>query len=161
MAIEIREISDADLAALVTLLGKFAEFEHLERYFDVTAERLRQAMFGEDGFVKGLLAMDGDRAVGHALYFPEFASFRGQRGYFVEDLFITDEYRGQGIGERMLRRIAADAAERGFERVDLIVLDWNAPAIAFYERLGAVRDTESRACKFTDDAFRRLAAKNS
>ena len=158
MNVVIRPITEDDIAAAIELLREFAVFEKLDRYFEVTADRLYAALFGPNAFVEGLMALDGEKAVAHAFFFPEFATFRGQRGYFLEDLFVTEAYRGRGLGEMMLRRVARRAAERGFERVDLVVLDWNEPAIEFYKKLGAVGDAHGRQYKFTDEAFLRLSA---
>jgi len=156
MDIEIRPMTEPDIPAVLGLLKEFAEFEKLDAYFEVTAERLHAALFGPGAFVEGLLAFDGGRPVAHAFFFPEFATFRGQRGYFLEDLFVSETYRGRGLGEMLLREVASRAAERGFERIDLVVLDWNERAIEFYKKRGAVGDEQGRQYKFTDDAFRRL-----
>ena len=107
---------------------------------------------------EGLIAFDGEQAIGYAIFYPNFATFRGQRGLYLEDIYIRDTYRGKGVGEAMLREIARFAAERGYERLDLLVLDWNTPAVNFYKKLGAVRDDDERHFKFTDDAFKKLIA---
>src|SRR5437763_12211788 len=98
MDVNLRTMIETDIPAVLSLLHAFAVFEHLDDLFDVTADKLQAALFGPDAFVDGLLAVDGDKLVGHALFFPEFASFRGLRGYYVEDLFVLDEYRGRGVG---------------------------------------------------------------
>lgn len=103
------------------------------------------------------MAFDKAVPIGYMLYYPSFSSFRGQRGLYLEDIYINEKYRGRGIGERLISKVARIAAERGSERLDLLVLDWNERAMKFYERLGAVRDDSERHLKFTDEAFRRLA----
>ena len=113
-------------------------------------------MFGDGAVVDGLIAFDGETPVAYALFYPNFSSFRGQRGLYLEDIYIKSEYRRSGLGEKMLKEIAYTAASRGFERIDFMVLDWNTPAAKFYERLGAIRDNDERHFKFTDDAFARL-----
>ena len=77
---------------------------------------------------------------------------------FLEDIFIRAEYRGKGLGDLMLKEIAKLARSRGCERIDFVVLDWNAPAIKFYEKHGAVRDEQERHFKFVDGAFKKLAS---
>lgn len=153
----IRKIKPEDLASVVALLHEFAAFEDLSQYCEVTEERLQAAMFGDGAAVEGLIALDGERAVGYALFFPNFSSFRGQRGLYLEDLYINAEYRGSGLGKSMLREIARIAASKGCERIDFLVLDWNTTAIKFYESLGAIRDNDERHFKFTDEAFVKLA----
>ncbi len=158
MDVTIRHITLTDISAVIALLREFAEFERLSEYCEVDDERLSAAMFGESAVVEGLIAFDGGRAVGYALYFPSFSSFRGQCGLYLEDIYVNGDYRGQGIGEAMLKRIAQIAAARGLERIDFLVLDWNSQAVDFYLKIGALRDGEERHFKFTDDAFRRLAS---
>jgi GNAT superfamily N-acetyltransferase len=157
MDVEIRYCAPEDIPAIVRMMRDFAEFENLGHFFETTEERLHSAMFGKDGFVEGMIAVEGDRPFGYALFYPYFASFRGQTGLYLEDIYIHEDYRKHGIGEAIVRSIAALAAERGHERMDFMVLDWNTPASNFYVKLGAVRDDDERHFKFIDDAFRELA----
>jgi len=115
-------------------------------------------MFGGEAIVSGIIALAGETAIGYALYFQSFSSFRGQRGVYLEDIYISSGHRGTGLGEKMLREIARRAAAQGCERLDFLVLDWNQPAVNFYDKLGAVRDRDERHFKFTGAAFRGLAA---
>lgn len=158
MDIRFTRAAEKDVAAIVGLIKEFARFENLSAFCEVTEEALAKAMFGPEAFVDGLMAFDGERAVAYALFYPCFATFRGQRGLYLEDIYITEEYRRHNLGERMLREIAGEAKSRGAVRIDFMVLDWNTPAIRFYEKHGAVRDTEERHFKFTDEAFKRLAS---
>ncbi len=158
MEIELRNIEESDLTSVVDLLKEFAAYEELSEYCEITVEKLRLAMFSADSNVEGLIAVDGDTPVAYALYFPSFASFRGQRGFYLEDIYIKPEYRRADLGERMIRTIASTAASRGFERIDFNVLLWNTPAVNFYDKFGAVRNDDERHFKFDDEAFKRLAA---
>lgn len=157
MNIQIRKAAEADVPAIIRLMRKFAEYENLSVSCEVTEERLSVAMFGSDAFVEGLIVFEGSSPIAYALFYQNFASFRGQRGYYLEDIFIDEPGRRRGIGEAMLREIARLGWERGFERIDFQVLDWNTPAICFYEKLGAVRDDEERHYKFIDKGFETLA----
>jgi ribosomal protein S18 acetylase RimI-like enzyme len=157
MNLKINNIAPNEIDTVIDLMREFAAFEDLSKYCEITEERLQTALFGETAVVEGLCTYDGETPIGYALFYPNFASFRGQRGFHLEDIYIKAEYRGRGVGEAMLKNIAASAAARGFERIDLMVLDWNKPAIAFYEKLGAVRDDDERHFKFTDAAFTWLA----
>ena len=155
----IRRAEPADVPEIMRLMGDFAAFEKLEQFLTVTPERLDAALFGPDAFVESLVADGPDgKLSAYTLFFPNFSSFRGQRGFYIDDLYIAESGRGRGLGRAMLRAIARLAADRGFERLDLQVLDWNTPAIGFYASLGAVRDDEERHFKFTDKAFAALAA---
>ena len=158
MDTEIRHLDPEDIPAVVALIREFAEFEQLSKYCEVTDERLHEALFGNGAVAEGLVALDRARIIGYALYFPNFSSFRGQCGLYLDDIYVNSAYRGQRVGEAMLRRIAGIAASRGYERIDLMVLDWNTRAADFYLRLGAFQDDEERHFKFTDDAFRGLVS---
>ncbi len=157
MELNIRKITQDDLTAVVGLLREFAAFEDLSDYCTVTEERLSSAMFGENAVLEGLLAFEGETAVASALFYPNFSSFRGERGIHLEDIYIKSEYRKHGVGEAMLKEIARIAASRGFERIDFNVLEWNTPALKFYAKHGAVCNEEERHFKFSDTAFETLA----
>jgi GNAT superfamily N-acetyltransferase len=154
---QIRKIERGDLAEVIRLMRDFAEFEKLLDGFETTEDRMNAAMFGTDAFVHGLVAEDGDKIVAYALFYPNYLSFRGQRGFWLEDLYVSSDHRRSGLGEKMLKEIAKAAASRGFERIDFVVLDWNSNAIGFYTKLGAVRDPSESHFKFTDNAFLDLA----
>ena len=158
MNIVVREIERKDLASVLGLMREFAIYEKLEEYLEVTEERLAEAMFGPDAFVEGLIAHDGDVPVGYAIYYPNFLTFRGQRGLFLEDLYVTESRRAAGLGKSFLTHIAKIGRDRGFERIDFLVLDWNETAIRFYKGLGAEVSEGESHLKFTGAAFRNLAA---
>lgn len=157
MTFTIRKTTGDDVAAVIGLLRAFAKFEDLEQFCEITEEKLLGAMFEKDSFVEGLVADANGQIVAYAIFYPNFASFRGQRGFYLEDIYIDAEYRGQGIGDAMLKEIARIAKSRNFERIDFQVLTWNTPAIKFYEKHGAVRDEDERHYKFTGEAFQSLA----
>jgi GNAT superfamily N-acetyltransferase len=157
MSIRLEKAMKENIPQIIALMREFAEYEELIDFFEATEERLATALFGDGKVADAILAFDGERAVAYAVFFPNFATFRGQRGLYLEDIFITKSYRGRGVGEMMLKHLAKLARSRGFERIDFQVLEWNTPAIEFYERLGARRDEEERHFKFTDEAFQNLA----
>lgn len=153
----IREVQDSDVSVIISLLADFAAFENLSDLLTITEEDLREAMFGESSFVEGLICeLEGETA-GFAIFYPRFSSFRGQRGYYLEDIYIDSAFRGRGLGEALLKSIAKKGKTRGFERIDFQVLEWNFAAIEFYKALGAVIDEEDKHLKFVDSAFDRLA----
>jgi ribosomal protein S18 acetylase RimI-like enzyme len=157
MTLTINSAVPENVPQIIALMREFAEYEKLLQFLEVTEERLNAALFGDGKVAEAILAFDGETPVAYAVFFPNFATFRGQRGIYLEDIFITKHARGRGVGEMMLRHIARLAKERGFERIDFQVLEWNTPAIGFYEKLGAYRDDEERHFKFTDAAFQKLA----
>lgn len=157
MLIKIKPAALENVPQILELMREFAEYERLLDYFETTEEELVRALFGDGKVADAILAFENEKPIAYAVFFPYFSTFRGQRGLYLEDIFITKDARGKGVGEMMLRFIARLAKERGFERIDFQVLEWNTPAIGFYERLGAVRDEEERHFKFTDEAFQKLA----
>lgn len=157
MDLTITDVTPADVHDVIGLIREFAAFEDLTDFCEVTEEGLSAAIFGDGSVAQALIARDGGERVGYAIFYPNFASFRGQRGLYLEDIYVNDQYRGRGVGEAMIREVARIGASRGLQRLDFLVLDWNTPALKFYEKLGAVRDDDERHFKFADEAFRSLA----
>lgn len=153
---KVRHAVEADIPAILELMRQFAEYENLLDYFEITVEKLSRALFDAGKFVNCLVADNEERLYAYAIFYPNFSTFRGQMGMYLEDIYISSGCRGQGVGEAMLREIAKIALDRGCERIDFQVLEWNRSAIGFYEKLGAVRDDTERHFKFTDAAFRNL-----
>ncbi len=157
MSLTIREMKPADLSAVIELLREFAAFEELSQYCTATEERFIAAIFGEDSFVEGLIFGSGQTIAGYALFYPHFSSFKGERGLYLEDIYLKPEFRGGGTGRRVISRIARIARDRGFERIDFQVLDSNEQAIGFYRNLGAESNDEETHFKFAGKAFETLA----
>jgi GNAT superfamily N-acetyltransferase len=134
----VRPARPADLAALWDLLQGLAGYERLEPEVTGNAEALGRHLFAATPSVEALVAEADDGAlVGYALFFTVFSSFRTVTRLWLEDLYVTPESRGTGLGRRLLAEVARRARERGAAGVSWIVLDWNADAIGFYEGLGA------------------------
>lgn len=157
MSVNIKETIEMDVPLIVAMIREFAEFENLSDFCEVTETDLTDAMFGANPCVEGLTAFNDNVPIGYALFYENFASFRGQRGLYLEDLYVRPEYRGRKIGEAFLKKLAQIAKSRNFARIDFLVLDWNEPAIKFYQKLGAAMDKEERHFKFTDAAFEELS----
>ena len=158
MNISIEKAASQDIPAVIALVREFAEYEDLLDYCEITEAKLAEVIFGPMGYVRCMVARDGDNCVGYAIYYPNFASFRGQCGLYLEDIYVTQSFRGQGIGDEILKAIAREGKAEGFERIDFQVLDWNETAIGFYFKHGAQRDDEERHFKFVDEAFEKLAS---
>lgn len=130
----LRAAVPADAPAIVALLGELANYEKLQDKFHLTADLVRRDMMG--GACHCTLAFAGDAPAGIASWYWTYKSFTAARGLFVEDLYVCPDFRGQGLGRRLLAHLAAEAlAAGGF--LEWQVLDWNAPALAFYKSLGA------------------------
>lgn len=158
MNFQIETAKENHVSSIVELMREFAAYENLLEYLEITDEKLHRALFGENGFVRCLVATSGEKVVAYALYFLNFSSFRGQTGVYLEDIYITETFRKSGIGAVLLKQIARAGKEKGAVRMDFQVLDWNAPAISFYKKHGAVIDESERHFKFTGEAFEKLAS---
>ncbi|MDQ6787038.1 MAG: GNAT family N-acetyltransferase [Acidobacteriota bacterium] len=154
----VRAARAEDVPAIIILIREFAEFEKLSAWCEVTETDLQTAIFGKKSFVQALVALDGNRYAGYALYFPVFKSFRGERSIFLEDLYVTPGLRGQGLGFVMLKEVARYAKKNGFARMDWQALKWNAAAIDFYKNLGAETDDENFDFRLRGASFDNLAA---
>ena len=139
---------------LITALG---EYERLAHEVVATEASLRDALFGPAPAAEVVIAWSGSEAIGFALFFHNFSTFLGRRGLYLEDLFVVPDWRGRGIGRRLLAHLARIAVERNCGRMEWAVLDWNETAIGFYERLGATVMEDWRLCRVTGDGLSRLA----
>jgi len=157
----LRPAELGDVSAIVQLIHGLAEFEKLTHLVKITPEKLRPHLFGERPVVEALVAdVAGEGAarevVAFALYFTNFSTFLGKPGLYLEDLYVQPSHRGAGIGEALLKRLAQIAVERDYGRFEWSVLDWNADAIRFYERMGATVMPEWRICRVTGEALAQL-----
>lgn len=155
---EIRLAKPENVSQIIDLLREFAEYENLTAACKVTQEKLTDALFSESKIADALVAFADNAPVAYAIFYPCFSSFRGQRGIYLEDIFIKKDYRGYKLGEAMLKQIAKIAKQRGCVRIDFQVLDWNTPAIEFYKKHGAEIDESERHFKFAAEAFEKLAS---
>jgi GNAT superfamily N-acetyltransferase len=157
MAATIRAATASDVSAMHALMYQLAEFEKLTHLFTGTPELLADALFGAHPAAEALVADDGGKIVGYALFFHNYSTFLGRRGLYLEDLYIEPTQRGTGLGTAMLRKLAAIAVERQCARFEWSVLDWNEPAIRFYEKMGATVFPDWRVVRVTGDALDKLA----
>ena len=132
----IREAIPADIPDILRLIRALATYEKDPDAVVTSEADLRRWVFGEDAVASVLVAEQEDRVVGIALWFRNFSTWSGQPGIYLEDLFVEPEHRGSGLGKALLLELARIAVERGYARVEWVVLDWNRPSIEFYESLG-------------------------
>ena len=153
----IRKATQQDVPLILSFIRKLAEYERKAHDVRSPEDALRDALFGPRPVAWTLLAFDGGEAVGFALYFETYSTFRGRRGIFIEDLFVEPAHRGQGVGKNLLAALAKEARQRG-GWLQWLVLDWNQPAVDFYKRLGATQVTEWDSYRLEGEALERLAA---
>jgi GNAT superfamily N-acetyltransferase len=157
MTVRIRLADRRDVAVIAQLIRGLAEYERLADQVTMTEEKLDRALFGERPYAETLIAEDDREPVGFALFFHNFSTFLAQPGIYLEDLFVLPEHRGGGIGRLLLEKLAQIAVERECGRLEWAVLDWNEPAIRFYEKLGAKPNSDWTVYRLTGDPLHSLA----
>ncbi len=156
--VQIFKTKPSDIPHIIAMLREFADQTNLSDYCKVNEESLQNIMFGEDSFVEGLIAFDDETPIAYAIFFPHFASFKGQRSVYLEDIYIKPEFRNFGIGKKLLREIARVGKTQNATRIDFQVSDSNEKGINFYKKLGAVCNLDETHFKFDDEAFQNLAS---
>ena len=154
----LRRAVRADVPEILRLIKALAEYEKLSHEVVATEAALAQTLFGARPTAEVLLAEEGGRAVGFALFFQNYSTFLARPGIYLEDLFVEPALRGRGIGKALLQAVARLAVERGCGRFEWAVLDWNAPAIGFYESLGARPMNDWTVMRLSGEALRRLGS---
>ncbi|PBJ84037.1 N-acetyltransferase [Lysobacteraceae bacterium NML93-0399] len=146
-----------DVPAVLAMIRELAEYERLADAVVADEARLRAALFGPEPAAEVVMADVDGAPAGFALFFHTFSTFLGRRGLYLEDLFVRPAYRGRGIGLALMRHLAALALARDCGRFEWTVLDWNAPAIGFYRRLGAVAQSDWTVQRLEGASLRALA----
>lgn len=137
MTLSIRAATPEDLPLIAELIRALADYEKLADAVRFDEAVLGAKLFGERPYAEVIIGEVDGAPQGFALFFHNFSTFEGKPGVYLEDLFVRPEARGSGLGKALLARLAAIAMERDCARLEWSVLDWNAPAIGFYEKLGA------------------------
>jgi GNAT superfamily N-acetyltransferase len=153
----IRPARPADVAELRRLVGELAEYERSADQVLMTEDDLRRSLFGDQPAVFAHVAEHEGAVAGFALWFVNYSTWTGRHGIYLEDLYVSPELRGHGYGRALLAELARICVERGYGRLEWSVLDWNEPAIGFYESLGAVAMDEWTVHRMTGPALSALA----
>ncbi len=154
----VRPASPADASLILSFINKLADYEKLAHEVVATEDTLRQTLFSANPAAEVVFAELDGSPVGFALFFHNFSTFLAKPGLYLEDLFVIPDVRGKGIGKALLIYLAQVAKERGCGRFEWSVLDWNEPAIRFYESLGAAAMNEWTVNRVTGDALTKLAS---
>ncbi|NER82785.1 MAG: GNAT family N-acetyltransferase [Leptolyngbya sp. SIO1D8] len=155
--VTITAATPADVPALLQLVKALADYENLSHEVVGTEADLMQHLFGDRPYAEAILARVGDQPAGFALFFHNFSTFLMKPGIYLEDLFVLSDFRGRGIGKQLLQAVGQLAVERSCGRLEWMVLDWNEPAIGFYERMGAQLKPDWKLCRVTGNALQQLA----
>ncbi|CAM4031100.1 N-acetyltransferase ats1 [Pseudomonas reidholzensis] len=137
MSLIIRPAVRSDAAQILAFITELADYERARHEVVASLADIERSLFDEGSTVSSLICERDGQAIGFAVYFYSYSTWLGRNGIYLEDLYVTPEQRGDGAGRRLLRHIAQEAVENGCGRLEWSVLDWNAPAIGFYQSLGA------------------------
>lgn len=158
MTVSIRPATSADLPLIAQLIRDLADYEKLAHEVRFDESVLGRKLFGERPYAEVVIGeLDGEPQ-GFALFFHNFSTFEGRPGIYLEDLFVRPAARGSGLGKALLSHLAALAVERDCARLEWSVLDWNEPAIGFYQKLGARLMDEWTVMRVDGAALTRLGA---
>ena len=154
---EIRFAKPTDVASIYRFVIELANFEKLEHEVVGSEQELRKSMFGKNPACEAVIAVVDDKPVGFALFFHNYSTFLTRKGLYLEDLYVTPEARGLGIGKALLQFLSKTAIERGCGRFEWWVLDWNHKAIEFYKSMGAKPMDEWTVYRVDGKALTKLA----
>jgi len=154
----LRPAEPRDVDAVVALIVELAEFEQLSHLLEVTSAKLAPQLFGPRPAAECVVAEVAGEVVAFALFFSNFSTFLARPGLYLEDLYVRPAHRGKGLGRALLGHLGRLAAERGCGRFEWSVLDWNADAIAFYEKVGATVMPDWRICRISGAALQAFGA---
>jgi GNAT superfamily N-acetyltransferase len=158
VALRVAEPDDVDL--ILEFIEGRAEYEATGHQVEADVGQLRETLFGERRFAEVLIAEYDGVPAGFVLYYHNYSTYLGKPGLKVEDIYVRPEYRGKGIGTKLFTHLATIAIDRGCGRFEWWVLDWNAPAISFYEKLGAKAMDEWMVFRVPCEKLKKLVAES-
>jgi GNAT superfamily N-acetyltransferase len=157
MDFSVTKVTAADLPQLLELILELARFEKLEHEVESTVQSLNEAFFGHAPAAGALLARQGEKVAGYAIYFFTFSSFVGRRGIWLEDVYVRPQFRKQGLARKLIYAVARIGLELNCGRFEWTALNWNKTALDFYEKLGAKALNEWVLLRVNAEGLRRLA----
>lgn len=157
MTVHIRPAHAEDADLILRFITDLAIYEKAEHEVRTDAEGIRASLFARDSNAHALICERDGEPIGYAVYFFNYSTWLGRAGLYLEDLYVEPAHRGIGAGKALLRHLARVAVDKGCGRFEWAVLDWNRPAIDFYESLGARPQTEWTTYRLTGQALRDLA----
>ena len=155
--IEIRDATVDDPGLILRFVKELAAYERAPEAVTATEADIRHSLFGEDAIVHAVICEVDTAPVGFAVYFFNYSTWLGRRGLYLEDLYVSPAYRRAGAGKTLLKHLARVARSRGCGRLEWSVLDWNTPAIRFYESIGAEPLNEWVGYRLAGEALDRFA----
>lgn len=157
-ALRIRQAVADDAALILRLIRDLARYERAEDAVQTDEAGLRASLFGADARAQALICEADGQPIGYAVYFYNYSTWLGRNGLYLEDLYVNPAHRGVGAGKALLQHLARQAVAEGCGRFEWSVLDWNQPAIDFYEAVGARAQDEWTVYRLQGEALARFAA---
>lgn len=155
--LNIRRATIDDSSLILEFVRELAIYEKAEHEVIATEEHIRKSLFGDQSSTHGLICEKNRQPVGYAVYFFNYSTWLGKHGLYLEDLYVTPAERGSGVGKALLKHLAQIAVEKGCGRFEWSVLDWNEPAINFYESFGAKPQSEWIVYRLAGEDLKRFA----
>lgn len=160
-SLNIRQATVKDSGLILQFVRELAIYEKAEHEVVATEETVAESIFGPESTVHAIICEKDSKPIGFAVYFYNYSTWLGKNGLFLEDLFVTPSERGSGAGKALLKYLARVAVSKGCGRFEWNVLDWNEPAIQFYESIGARPQSEWIGYRLTGQALLDLAESNA
>lgn len=160
-AISIREATIKDSALIIRFIKELANYEKAEHEVVATELDIEESLFGCYSTTNAIICSINNKPIGCAIYFFNYSTWLGKNGLYLEDLYISPEYRGVGAGKALLKHLAKIAISKQCERFEWSVLDWNEPAIKFYQSIGAESQDEWVRYRLTGESLNKFANKKS
>ncbi|MBR0556820.1 GNAT family N-acetyltransferase [Ciceribacter sp. L1K23] len=158
MNFEVRDATPADVGTILRFITELANYEKAVDQVEATVESLAATLFGPGAVTRAMLLEADGVPAGFAVWFYSYSTWQARNGLYLEDLYVSPDYRGSGAGKLLLRHLAKVAVESGCGRFEWSVLDWNEPAIRVYEAIGAEPQTEWIRYRLAGDQLRDFAA---
>jgi GNAT superfamily N-acetyltransferase len=158
MSLHIRTATADDAELILRFITDLAIYEKAEHEVQTDVAGIRDSLFGEGSTTHALICEQDGVAIGFAVYFFSYSTWLGKHGIYLEDLYVSPEYRKLGAGKALLQHLAQLAVARGCGRLEWAVLDWNTPAIEFYESFGARPKDDWISYRLTGQALLDFAA---
>ncbi|RRV39002.1 GNAT family N-acetyltransferase [Pseudomonas sp. o96-267] len=160
MPLHIRPATPEDAELILRFITDLAIYEKAEHEVKTDAAGIRDSLFAEGSTAHGLICENDGQPIGYAVYFFNYSTWLGKHGLYLEDLYVSPDARGLGAGKALLHHLAQLAVARGCGRFEWSVLDWNTPAIDFYESFGARPQSEWTTYRLAGQALLDFAADN-
>lgn len=157
MSMTIRQATPNDARAIYDMIYELAVYEKAPEEVVTTPDEIKASLFGPDSKTEALICEMEGKAVGYAVFFTSYSTWLGRNGIYMEDLYVSPDFRGHGAGKALMKTIARCAVSRQCGRLEWSVLDWNQPAIDFYLSIGSLAQDEWIRYRLSGDALIKFA----